>query len=209
MSGGRESIDATGSPGGGVREARRGELRRISFMLGRAFEDDPVAEFLFPDPAVRVLCVARFYRAVVPDLIAHGVLHVDSELRCAAVWQAPAPPIPGPLRAVWLATRMLFGLRGALGRAQEVGAVLQRAHPVEPHWYLGILGTDPPQQGRGLGSAVLAPILRRCDEQKQIAYLESSKRENIAFYERHGFAVVEEIQIPAGPVLWSMRRPSA
>jgi GNAT superfamily N-acetyltransferase len=94
-------------------------------------------------------------------------------------------------------------------RSREIGAQLvriERAHPREPHWYLAVLGTDPRRQHRGVGSALLAPILARCDADRVPAYLESSKRTNVPFYERHGFRVVGELAIQGGPVIWRMLR---
>jgi ribosomal protein S18 acetylase RimI-like enzyme len=77
-----------------------------------------------------------------------------------------------------------------------------------PHCYLAILGVDPEAQRRGLGSRLLRPVLARCDRERVPAYLESSKEANIAFYERHGFAVTDEVALPRGPRLWLMwRRP--
>jgi hypothetical protein len=38
------------------------------------------------------------------------------------------------------------------------------------------------------------------------AYLESSKPENIALYERFGFEQRDPIRVPAGPELWPMWR---
>ncbi len=72
-------------------------------------------------------------------------------------------------------------------------------HPKERHWYLQMLGTEPDAQSKGLGSAILAPVLERCDREGERVYLESSKERNIPFYARHGFAVTEEIQVPAWP----------
>lgn len=70
-----------------------------------------------------------------------------------------------------------------------------------------MLGTRTALQGKGIGSALLEPVLERCDAQGMPAYLESSKYSNIAFYNRHGFEVTGEIPLPlGGPVVWPMRR---
>jgi ribosomal protein S18 acetylase RimI-like enzyme len=84
---------------------------------------------------------------------------------------------------------------------------LERRHPAEPlHYYLAVLGTDPDQQGRGLGSRVMRPVLDQCDSDGLGAYLESSKERNIDFYARHGFRVLEEVRLLRGPSMWKMWR---
>jgi len=64
-------------------------------------------------------------------------------------------------------------------------------------------------QGHGLGVAVMEPVLRRCDEDGIGAYLESSKERNVPYYRRHGFEVVDEIDLPRGPRIWLMWREPA
>ena len=97
--------------------------------------------------------------------------------------------------------------RGGLVRAMRNLAAIEGAHPKEPeHWYLALLGTDPSHQGSGIGSALIAGVLERCDEQGIGAYLESSKEENVPFYARHGFDVVAELQMGDGPTMWRMWR---
>ncbi len=63
-------------------------------------------------------------------------------------------------------------------------------HPHEPHWYLATLGTAVEQQGKGVGGALLRPVLEHCDAEGLPCYLESSKERNVPFYRRHGFEVV-------------------
>jgi ribosomal protein S18 acetylase RimI-like enzyme len=84
---------------------------------------------------------------------------------------------------------------------------MEKAHAEQPdHYYLAVLGTHPDQQGRGVGSALMAPVLAKCDAEGVGAYLESSKESNVPFYERHGFAVVGEVTFPSGPTIWPMWR---
>ena len=81
-------------------------------------------------------------------------------------------------------------------------------HIEEEHWYLPMIGVDPSQQGRGIGSALLQHALAPCDEQGLPAYLESSNPANVPLYQRHGFEVLGEIQIGSSPVVYPMlRRP--
>jgi GNAT superfamily N-acetyltransferase len=79
-------------------------------------------------------------------------------------------------------------------------------HPKEPHWYLPILAVEPLAQGKGLGSALMRHALEVADDAGVPAYLESSNPRNIPLYLRHGFEVLGEIQIGAGPRVTPMFR---
>jgi ribosomal protein S18 acetylase RimI-like enzyme len=104
---------------------------------------------------------------------------------------------------------MLRVLRRSVRRAQMLEHAIHAARPRGPHWYLATLGTDPGHQGCGVGSSLIDPVLRRADASALPAYLESSKEENIPFYQRHGFRVTQELTVPGGPTLWSMQRDPA
>ena len=188
------------------REARPSEFPSLCKCLSHAFEDDPIAVFLFPNARTRCGRLASFYRQVLPMLAGHGAVYTEPELRGAAVWQAPSPPRPGPVGELLGTLAMLLALRTSSLRARQLSRVVARCHPRTPHWYLAILGTNPAEQGRGIGSILMAPVLERCDAEGLPAYLESSKRENIPFYQRHGFSLTGELQIEAGPTLWPMLR---
>ena len=115
-------------------------------------------------------------------------------------------PLPGPTFAGHL--RCLFGqgLR-AMGRWAQVYRVLEAAHPLEPHWYLAVLGIEPEHQRKGSGAALLHAFLETVDAAGDPSYLETDRQENIAFYARAGYEVVREVPVLEVPV-WCMWRPA-
>ena len=189
-----------------VREALASERAAISACLSRAFQDDPISHYLFPWDRSRLSRLASFYRMVLAMMSDQGAIYTDEQRRGAAVWRAPSAPQVSAMHATRDALRMLTTLRGSTIRAMRLDRLVSQARLTAPHWYLAILGTEPALQGRGVGSALLAPVLARCDDEGLPAYLESSKPENVPFYERHGFRVTRELQVPEGPSLWPMVR---
>ncbi|MFO0689866.1 MAG: GNAT family N-acetyltransferase [Myxococcota bacterium] len=189
-----------------ARDARPEEHRSVCDVLGRAFADDPVAEYLFPDPATRAERYAGFAGIAITAFASAAVVTTEPELRCGAIWQAPTHATLGPLRQLRLLASLVGLTRSGFGRAARLGELMSRHHPRERHWYLAVLGTDPSAQRRGLASAVLQPVLERADRERLPAYLESSKAANIPFYNKHGFEVVDELRVPDGPSLWPMIR---
>jgi ribosomal protein S18 acetylase RimI-like enzyme len=76
-----------------------------------------------------------------------------------------------------------------------------------PHWYLLILGVEPDAQGQGMGGSLIAPILRRADDEGTPCFLNTHKPSNVAFYQRYGFTVVREEAVPGRvPQLLNIRR---
>ncbi len=189
-----------------VVEADRGDFIPLSRCLARAFFDDPVSIYLFPKIDTRMINLEKMYLFVLRRFSAYGIVYVESSMKGVAVWQAPSPPKLGFLRECASVLPLLWSARSAMSRLRRVGDVVTKAHIREPHWYLAAIGTEPSYQERGIGSALLDPVLLRCDESKLPAYLESSNEANIPFYQRHGFKVIEELKVPDGPCLWAMLR---
>jgi ribosomal protein S18 acetylase RimI-like enzyme len=191
-----------------VRRATAADVGAVARMLSRAFVDDPVATWAWRPEGLRPAALERFHAIRVRQLLDEQEVWTTGELSCAAVW-APPRRWRMTLRET-AALAPCFAHPRLLGRMPLVAAGwhgLERKHPAKPHhWYLAVLGTDPDSQGRGLGSAVLAPVLEQCDLDGVGAYLESSKERNIDFYARHGFRVLEELRLFRGPSMWKMWR---
>ncbi len=153
-----------------------------------------------------------FFGAETRRHIGQGGAVATIDGHAGALWSPPDRWKPGISDALIQAPGAVRLFTWRLPGAIKVLSAVERVHPTEPHWYLALLGTDPDFQGRGYGSAVLAPILERCDTEGTPAYLESSKEANVPFYERHGFEVTGTLDLAKGrgPRMWLMwREPSA
>jgi GNAT superfamily N-acetyltransferase len=188
-----------------VRKATAADLPRVSEALGRAFWDDPVMRFLIPtgDGQLRTLMKLEAKSSLKQD-----TAYMAADGSAAALWKPPGKWRTSMGELLSMAPLTIGALRGRLLLGLTVLTAVEKKHPADPpHWYLAVLGTEPDAQGKGHGSAVLQPVLERCDREGEPAYLESSKEKNIPFYERHGFKVTEEIALPkGGPPIWGMWR---
>jgi len=191
-----------------LEELADGNVEALARVLARAFHDDPIQAWLFPDPASRARRQEIMFRSEVRDLgLHHGEVGVPPSGGAVAIWYAP-----GRWRATLVSQlRQSIPMMRAFGRrllpVLPVVRTIEDVHPTEPHWYLDWVGVDPARRGEGLSSAVIRPVLDRCDREGLPAYLVSSKTENIPIYEHFGFRVTRQIDPPGGcPPLWSMWR---
>jgi ribosomal protein S18 acetylase RimI-like enzyme len=194
-----------------VRPATRADVRGLSATMARAFDDDPLMMWIFPDEAMRRRRLPRLFAVLLrrhylagraTELVADG-----DQILGGAMWAAPGRRVPPVWRQLAAVPSMAWALGSRLAVAAEASAAISRTHPQEPHWYLSGIGTEPARQRTGVGGLLLTSRLSRCDATGMTAYLESSKRSNVGYYERFGFAVTAEIQVPGGgPTLWPMTR---
>jgi GNAT superfamily N-acetyltransferase len=190
-----------------VRPATESDHPRMVAVLAAAFADDPPLSWLLPDARRREPLLRRFFAAMLPVYAANGATWVCEEPFGTALWVAPGC-FPLPLRtqlAVLPTALQVFGRHPR----RSVGGLLaiDRHHPHEPHWYLDYIAVDPDSRSRGAGSALLAPMLARCDTERKPAYLNAGSPRSRDLYARHGFRTLSEFRLPfGGPSLWRMWR---
>jgi ribosomal protein S18 acetylase RimI-like enzyme len=79
--------------------------------------------------------------------------------------------------------------------------------PSEPLFYLSHVGVAPERQGEGLGSVLMSDGLAVGDREGVPTWLETSREDNVAYYERFGYRTVMDEDAPdGGPHIWFMRR---
>ena len=202
-------VAPAGSPfGQAVRKARMEDVPRLADALARAFDGDPPMRWFLPDPETRVERARRLFDVMLRRVhIARDHCYTTEELSGGALWVPPGTWRLSVVDQVALLPGMLRVFGRGLGRAQRGLTVMESGHPRAVHYYLDSLGVEPRWQGRGLGSALMRPVLERCDAERMPAYLNAGSPGSRDLYLRHGFHVTEEFRLPdGGPPLWRMWR---
>jgi ribosomal protein S18 acetylase RimI-like enzyme len=197
-----------------VRRATADDVTAMAAQMARTFLDDPVTSHIFRNEARREAGLrAYFGTQMKADYLPFGGCYTAEGYAGSAIWAPAGKPMPGVVAGMLTMLPVLPYVIANMRTTFQLLSLIESKHPREPHWYLASLGTAVEQQGKGVGGALMRPVLDHCDAEGIPCYLESSKERNIPFYRRHGFEVVEEVPLPGdGPSLWTMwrePRPSA
>lgn len=190
-----------------IRTLRADDVVPLAVTQARAFYDDPLQMWTLPDASTRLDVLGRLFEMMIRVVsLPLGESYTDDTRSVGALWAPPGRWLVDADTAAQLEP-MSAVVGDRLTWMRRCWEAITSVHPAQPHFYLSGLGTDPPRQSQGLGSAALQPVLTRCDAEGIPAYLESTKERNVAFYERHGFAVTGTLVVPPdGPTLWTMWR---
>jgi GNAT superfamily N-acetyltransferase len=188
-----------------IRRALPGERIGVVASVAAAFAEDPGWAFILGEEYERL--VTHFAGALFDVRIASDGAWVTDDLAAVAMWDSPgkSDASAGHAASVWARYRAIAG-EDAFERLVSYNEAVAAVSLADPHWYLGVLATQPQRQRQGLATAVLAPILDEADRLGLACCLETSTAENRRFYERRGFTQATDVVLPGGPATWWLRR---
>ncbi|TFV65202.1 UNVERIFIED_ORG: N-acetyltransferase [Bacillus sp. AZ43] len=180
-------------------------------LLARAFAQDPLMVWFFPDAEVRPHACAAMFGLFAEHYLESG--RVDCVRRpgpvAVAMWQWPGRDDDAGPESLPTLAGLMTALMGE--RATELGgamAVMGELRPQRPHAYLHLLGVDPERRGEGLGGELLDRGIAAARAEGLVACLDTMNPANVPFYEAHGLSVRHETRLAAGgPTVWSMTTP--
>ncbi|MGB3470464.1 MAG: GNAT family N-acetyltransferase, partial [Erythrobacter sp.] len=123
-----------------VKSASEDRREAIVRTITLGFATDPVARWVWPDPATYFDIQPQFADAFGGNGFAHGSVFETDCQRAAAMWLPPEVE-PDSERMALLAVQSV-----APQRMEEVGAFMaqmENFHPQEPCWYLPMIAADP------------------------------------------------------------------
>lgn len=174
--------------------------RAISTIV-RAFEADSAVRWMYPDQQIYSDYFHHFARALGGSAFQEGTVGLLDG--AAALWLKPGSE-PDEETLAEIVERSV-----PEERQQDIYALFEEMgayHPTEPHWYLSLIGVIPERQGKGLGTALIEPILDLCDAAGLPAYLEASAERNRKLYARLGFETIATIRVADCPPIFPMLR---
>jgi len=184
-------------------------------VLCAAFADYPVMRHVLADAGplydghLRALVGLFFNKRMLRGWPVIGV-RVDGELAAAALisppGDAPAPPAVEALRAEVAAH---IGA-AAWQRLEHYEEKSDLDAPEAPHYFLGVIGVHPKNQGQGLARVLLdelATMSERHPDSTGVC-LNTESAANVSFYEHMGYRTIGHRTI-GGLETWCMFRPGA
>ncbi|HYN74896.1 MAG TPA: GNAT family N-acetyltransferase, partial [Candidatus Limnocylindria bacterium] len=154
---------------------------RVVATVVAAFVADPAFRFFFPDDRTYPADAAAFAGFLFDKRVDRGALWVANGGAAVSLWDRPAGPAAPELT--------LDVPEDARDRLAAYDSAVHPALPRTPHWYLGVLATDPAHAGQGWGRAVMGAGLEEAEREELPAFLETTNDGNVAVYERAGWSV--------------------
>lgn len=195
-----------------IRAAVPSDVPAIATVLARAFDEDPPMNWIMRKDERRQEALRRFFSMMTEQCLPHGLVFSEAAHAGAALWTPPGKWKSRWYQHLWQLPTWISIVGGRrLPEIIRATDVIAEQHPPRPHYYLFAIGVDPKDQGRGIGKALMRPVLDRCDRERVAAYLEASKPDNVPVYESVGFKAQREIRIGGSgpPIITMLREPLA
>ena len=183
-----------------------------SEILEQAFYTDPLLTYIYADKIDEPGKLNWFFRATFRFAALYGECYSTAEKDGALMMLPPDQTkmtIGMMYRSGFLAApfRMGWASFSRLMRVMDFAEKEHKAAAPFDHYYIMTVGVLPARQGMGVGKKLMAKALEIADASNMPCYLETANKNNVPIYQRFGFEVVSDKEIPKGGLhTWGMLR---
>jgi ribosomal protein S18 acetylase RimI-like enzyme len=189
----------------GLYIVQKKDIERLAEVAADAYRDYPLHNWFTKgkyDAKASKLIMQISLKTMTED----AVIYADSEeINGFAVWLpfgfSGSKTLPflmnGGLRLI---LHSGFGIIGRLLTYETYAMKLKKEFTDNYDWYLYNLSIKKEAQGKGIASKLMRPMLKFCDDERMVAYLETNKESNVGLYKHYGFHLMKEELIPKTPV---------
>ena len=179
----------------------------ITELLVSSFADNPSVRYIISGENFRLKRTRALMEYSFDICMRFGEVWFSEDLRGCALLLFPHRKRTG-LSSVWLDLKLIFrtvGLAG-VGRVMRRERLVSGKQPKVDMVYLWFIGVDPSVQHAGIGSQLLAEIVKRSENSDLPVYLETSVTSNLSWYKGFGFEIYDELDL--GYHLHFLRKPN-
>ena len=185
----------------GLYIVQKKDLDRLAEVAADAYENYPLHNWFTKgkyDAKASKLIMQISLKTMVED----AIIYADSEeINGFAVWLpfgfTGSKTLPflfnGGLQLIFHSG---LGIIGRLLTYESYAMNLKKEFTDNFDWYLYNLSIKNDAQGKGIASKLMRPMLKFCDDEKMVAYLETNKTGNVTLYKHYGFDLKKEEIIP-------------
>ncbi len=189
------------------------QIKMASDVLSASFFDYPMFTFYFPDPKRRTRYLSWYFRNILNCALRYGEVYTTPE-NSGVIFTLP----PGHTKiSMWeyiqngfFLTPFVLGFRNykqSMDCESFVGYTKEKLMKNRPHYYLWGLAVDPSQKAKGIGAALMQPVMAKADARKMPIYLETHDEKNVQYYQKYSFDLIHTVRIPRYELpIWCMLR---
>ena len=176
--------------------AQRKDKEQVVAVLYHAFVHDPHIHWLVGEGRGKRQRMKRLMSYAFEHCLVNGSVQLTEDRKAVALWKDH--------RSRSMSVRLMlenikflldFGFR-RVARIARMEKEVSKRYPKElPFRYLWFIGTQPGEQGKGYGSALLQPALAHAREEQQEVYLETTTEANLSYYRKKGFVLYDTVEM--------------
>lgn len=168
--------------------AQRKDKTRIIEILCQSFQSDPQINYILGSNGNKNKKLMRLMAYSFEFGLANGKVEISEDKNSVAIWKASNSK---KMTINLFYESMLFFFTFGWSGITRISAMEKKIAAFYPYKtifnYLWILGTNPSEQGKGYGTAIISKAINRFEQDKVPLYLETSTDSNLKYYQRKGF----------------------
>ena len=182
------------------------DLDRLAEIAADAYRDYPLHNW-FTKGKYDAKASKMIMLISLKTMIEDAVIYADSkEMNGFAVWLpfgfTGSKTLPFLMNGgLSLILHSGLGIIGRLLTYETYAMNLKKEFTDNYDWYLYNLSIKKDAQGKGIASKLMRPMLKFCDDERMVAYLETNKEVNVGLYRHYGFDLMKEELIPKTKVM--------
>jgi GNAT superfamily N-acetyltransferase len=168
--------------------AQRKDKTRIIEILCQSFQNDPQINYILGSNGNKNKKLMRLMAYSFEFGLANGKVEISEDKNSVAIWKSSnSKKMTINLFYESILFFFTFGWSG-IKRISAMEKKIAAFYPDKTIFnYLWILGTNPNEQGKGYGTAILSKAINNFEQNKVPIYLETCTDFNLKYYQRKGF----------------------